>query len=614
LKGVQVKAIMPPKKKPINQVLFEAVVAKNIADVEKALENGADPNTFRVPTENGNRREPAAEFRTITEKYIEHHNDADFANERIPGSEMHKHRDYVSVMMIAAQNHDIPMLELLAKHGANINLAQPTLTYADGNSYGEMTPICYALNLLETTKWFIDNGADVDINICGLPGYEDIPCPNFTPLLLASEILKNDAVSRLLVEHGADVNEIAERNNGCQGSDTRICSYWRSVVESGDVAWAERLLKEYDACARWPEFHIDLNKIRYVDCHPGFRETVLMTAVHRRDLPMVQLLLAHGANPNAQEHINLCEDRMLILGFDPESGETEDYCKNRPATALSLALGNASVPDEAIDLDSHGCISFVREPYCQDPIVSALIAVNDTKDKTHVAAARYLCPSDNIADIMPTQEEIDDWIADLSAERRATYTRIKAEKLAEGLDEETTKKAALDAATADPEYDEDPAYYDVDVDFIDRDTDDIQQKIRDIYKRHNPEKLAELPSLFEKYRYGREDEMLEEMCHKYLSASALLEAKYTGFTEEYSVINDKMRLVYEGMFCDGVRTGDGIEYFYREDGSFLRTVDGEDDSSDDDSDVSRDEDDDYDEEVYEFDDKNRAIIMDVDHE
>jgi hypothetical protein len=432
-----------------NQSLWNAVVAKNTKAAKAVLENGADANTFRIPIKNGNQ-----EFREITETSIDHDNKKDHGN-RFP-----EYRDYVSVMMVAAHNNDVPMLALLAKHGANINLAQPTLCYSDGYAYGKMTPICFALDCRKTTKWFIDNGADVNITIVGLPGYDYIDCPDFSPLLLAHYVVKNNEVSRLLVESGADVNHYADKNGGRIGED--ICCYWRSVVKLGDVTWAEQLLTKFHAYPRWPiagDCRADLvesGNFDY-DYHPGLRETVLMSAVVRGDMPMVQLLLKHGANANDPEHINLSDERLLVFDLDPQDYETEDYCQNRCATAFSLALGNASVPDSAIVEDSRGEIQMIREPYCNDPILAALIEVSaEDSTKTHVAAARTL--RDDVAWIMPTQEEIKIGVANLSEEKRATYTRIKAEKLAAGIDEETAKKTAFDVATADPEYDEDSAY------------------------------------------------------------------------------------------------------------------------------------------------------------
>jgi hypothetical protein len=91
----------------------------------------------------------------------------------------------------------------------------------------------------------------------GLPGYEDIPCPYHTALLLA---LKNEEVARCLVRSGhfiitmiiilitiiiilgADINYAACSNSGCQGGDMSLTCYWLFVVATGDITWATELM------------------------------------------------------------------------------------------------------------------------------------------------------------------------------------------------------------------------------------------------------------------------------------------------------------------------------------------------------------------------------------
>lgn len=387
--------------------------------------------------------------------------------------ELHTHRDYVSVLMVAAQHRHTAMLEALVASGADINLPQPTITYADGYGYGGMTPLCYALHCPLTTKWFVDQGADVNITIVGLPGYEDIPCPGFTPLLLAHDITRNDAVGRILVEAGADVNYAAPRNSGYQGRDTTVICYWRAVVASGDVTWARTLLEEYEAEANWPSDEV----IDGADIsHEGFRATPLIIAVHNNDLPMAQLLHEHGANPNP-EHLNLSKERvdemLCDIGCEDDDYQIrEQTCfAARRATPLSIALGNASVPDTALLLENfHGptdddelpcgstVIADVYEPYRKDPMLTFLLDTWSWELKCPLAAARTLAPTGEIMSIMPTRDEMVDNVAFMSAEMRDTYFRTKSERMAEGATEEDAKKAAMAVVFVDPEYGEDSAY------------------------------------------------------------------------------------------------------------------------------------------------------------
>jgi hypothetical protein len=386
---------------------------------------------------------------------------------------LHEHRNFVSVMMVAAQQNDIPMLEVLLEAGAEVNLRQPVLIewLDDGAWYGKMSPLCFALACPETTQWFLTHGAEVDIQIEGLPGREDIPCSEFTPLLLACEITKNDAVCRLLVEAGADVNYAAARNNGFNNrDDIHMCCYWRSVVASGDVVWARRLLEEFDAVPTWPRFfavnydEYDRDDYHGVCCphgHEGFRETVLMTAVAHGDVAMIKLLVAHLVSlyPGDIEHINM----ECILEYFSEAitrgvGKSEllALCLNRRANAFSLAIGKAQVPDAHLLVDGDMVVD-VLEPYRSDPVLTALRDCDYyCLPQCHVAAARDL--TKNVHDIMPTYEEICDDVADLSAEKRALYFRVKKERLDGGATEEFAKHFAREAVEEDPEYEEDASF------------------------------------------------------------------------------------------------------------------------------------------------------------
>ena len=370
-----------------NELLWNAVKAQQLDAAKAALSAGADPNTFRVPSvlrdDKGNKN-TSVEFRTMTEDNVEHHNQHD--NGRIRAHDLHKHEEYVSVMMVAAQNKDIPMLNALLEAGGNVNLVQPALTFADGYGYGGMRPICYALHCSKTTQWFVDHHADVDIRIRGLPGYEDIPCPNYHLLLLASQLYENDKVARILVEaceHGS-VNFAAQRNTGGQGADTRVDSYWRTAVKAGDVAWAKRLIDAYGADPNWPSAAlIRGTDISYPSEHDGFRETVLIAAVANHDVPMVAMLLASGADASVCENINLYKDEGKEVLWTEEDPEVEmadgvklpgGFTKKvQFATPLSIALGNAAVPKKALVVDDTGLITDVLPPFHADPMIALLL-------------------------------------------------------------------------------------------------------------------------------------------------------------------------------------------------------------------------------------------------
>ena len=118
----------------------------------------------------------------------------------------------------------------------------------------------------------------------------------------------DDPIARCLVRHGADVNAIY-RPDGDYDPASKFGSYWKNVVEAGDVAWAAELLAKYNANADWPSDSNIHEGSREDDCY-GFQNyyadgdrgddfsTVLIVAVRKQDLPMVRLLLDHGADVN----------------------------------------------------------------------------------------------------------------------------------------------------------------------------------------------------------------------------------------------------------------------------------------------------------------------------
>ena len=368
-------------------MLWKAAKANNLKGVKTALSEGGDPNTFRVPSDNGT----SVEFRTIHERQIEHHNDND------QGSALNLHNDYVSAMMVAAQHNNIPMLLELLAAGGNINLAQPVLTYADGLVYGGMTVICYALFCPETTKWCLDNGADIDITIHGLPGYEEIPCQNFSPLLIASVIANNESVCHLLTEAGDDVNHGAERNNGYQGGDTTVCCYWRDVVASGNVSWAERLITEFNAEVSWPsDRHIRNVDIKWPGSHNGFGASVLLTAVSAKDIDMSSMLLKHEADPNQCEHVNFFKGMEAMWVAEDAPSSVMDIL--RPfeqllACPLSVALGNAGIPDNMLLYDDAASPTTIVGVHASvgDPMITLLLKAGA---KCSITAARTVAQTE----------------------------------------------------------------------------------------------------------------------------------------------------------------------------------------------------------------------------
>ena len=189
---------------------------------------------------------------------------------------------------------------------------------------------------------------------------QDIPCPHYTPLLIASDnghsditfdgynwppknvALENHDVCRFLVQSGADVNVATQLYRTGQNAPTTIQSYWKVVVTSGDTAWAEELLTKFGADANWPSAALLAKwdeQFGGRDSHPGFRETARIRAVQINCVPMAALLLAHGADVNAPELYNL----------EYEYGRAQYTSAQQLATPLSIAFGNALRVSGAVD-------------------------------------------------------------------------------------------------------------------------------------------------------------------------------------------------------------------------------------------------------------------------
>jgi Ankyrin repeat len=360
---------MPPKKKeettnPYDRRLWEAASAGTLIGVENALAEGANPNIFRIPNDDNS----VITYGDLTKYYgvdggFKHKNPTDI------GKDLRNQKDFITPLMAAAQNGDIRILEALYESGAEVNLSQPSITYSNGNTYGGLYPICYGLWSVDVTLWFIKRNSEIEFFIDGLPGHIDIPCPRFTPLLLATEITKQESVCRHLIEAGADVNTAAQRNTGtgtssCR-SDTSIACYWRSTITDYGSLWAKELIDNHGAEIDWPSEDVIRNThIQFPGSHEGFGPTVLMTAVASGDKYMIEMLLEEGADPNKGEHKNIYHNAY---------GD-HTICR----TPLSVALENASVPESAIIMKG-GHVEDIKDPYRAHPIINMLLEYGATK-------------------------------------------------------------------------------------------------------------------------------------------------------------------------------------------------------------------------------------------
>lgn len=347
----------------LNQQLWDAVKSGDLAKANAAYAKGASADLFFE----GDQTEEVVLM--PFDKYLadDHSNGNNVdIGECLPA----KMTTGMSTLMIATQQDDIDMMNWLLDAGCKINSAQPSsLIYGDGYDFGNMTALAFASSF-NAISLLLSQGADPTIEYKP-PQYESLfnsrsILSSFTVLLADSSEL--DAIQRAMVRHGADVN-IADYPCFDDGQDAGsifvrenpATSYWPKIVASGDVEWATELLTNYDADPNWP--------LSVPDDDHGLGATVLMIAILKENVDMVNLLIEKGADVNLTEFVYFkdednfmsgedltvyffVDDDMLMHYWDisPEAELEFPLCapKNKRATPLSVAIGTGN--DDIIEI------------------------------------------------------------------------------------------------------------------------------------------------------------------------------------------------------------------------------------------------------------------------
>ncbi|HLK47739.1 MAG TPA: ankyrin repeat domain-containing protein [Bryobacteraceae bacterium] len=248
--------------------------------------------------------------------------------------------DGQTVLMTAARTGNPAAVELLVVHGADVNAREST--------YGE-TPLMWAAaeNHAAAAKVLIQHGADVNARSASLDysqgqfGLEGVvtvlPRGRWTPLMYAARQGSLDAVG-VLAEAGADLN--AADPDGATALVLAIINAHydtaAALVEKGadpNLADTAGMAALYAA--------VDMNTLGEVYGRPARPATSKITA-----LDLIRVLLAHGANPNAQlrtpalQRAHTPGEPTLAEGATP----LMRAAKNGDAGAIRLLLANGADP------------------------------------------------------------------------------------------------------------------------------------------------------------------------------------------------------------------------------------------------------------------------------
>jgi ankyrin repeat protein len=227
------------------------------------------------------------------------------------------------------------MVNWLLDNGADVNARHPNniVDACDySRSYGGANVMVFA-STLEAIELLCARGANTryaftqpTVASSHSQGYGDS-----TYELLTSDT-QDGPIARCLVRHGAVVNTVYDPGE----YDLDFGSYWKNVVVSGDITWAAELLAKYGANADWPsecDCDFDLSYGRYEDGDQGDDfSTVLIIAIRKQDLPMVRLLLEHGADPN-----------KATPNFAEDSDEEDQGNPKETPLLAALKTGNAPI-------------------------------------------------------------------------------------------------------------------------------------------------------------------------------------------------------------------------------------------------------------------------------
>ena len=368
--------------KLLDQELGDALERGDLDAAKKAFANGADPSlydAFEAPDDGfPDDKEIPEDITWLTKHDLEalcaeededdeKDEDDKETNEKEILEVGYDGDDYVGAQpLICKVANNLTICNWLMDVGVDVNSRQPTFKHGeDQGEFGGMNALVLA-NTIEAVELLCARGADANCTYT-LPRFPET-YDRCTARGIVAADTSDGAIARCLVRHGANVNVIFAPDEAQEKGDTggvkislneaSICSgeltfgsklefgsYWKTVVASGDVLWAADLLRTYGANANWPvrkpeeseeaELHEHATDYysRIVEqelgCDDDF-STVLMIAARMENLPMVRLLLEHGADVN--------EARPDFAAVDAGGR----WQRQMAETPLSVALGTGN--------------------------------------------------------------------------------------------------------------------------------------------------------------------------------------------------------------------------------------------------------------------------------
>ena len=291
------------RRKELDQEMWNAVKAGDLEAAQSVYAKGAHPDLFFEGDEEQHVLMPFDEY---LKKGAFKHDYIAGGNVYADGMNEPSHMTAgMSCLMLSTQQGNHQMMNWLLDVGCDIISAQPDeYVYADGNPFGGMTALAFALSL-DAVVLLLSRGADTKESYTP-PQYEeqflDRSIFSATTVLLAASP-ELDAIQRAFVRHGGNVNladypcfDSGHYTSTDYQRDNTPTSYWPKVVASGDIEWAFELLTCHAADPNWPRSIDGEHDI-------GLGATVLMIAILKQNVDMVKLLIKNGADVNLTEFV-----------------------------------------------------------------------------------------------------------------------------------------------------------------------------------------------------------------------------------------------------------------------------------------------------------------------